>query len=86
VAALVLNDLVDSGTGTLRRPVQPRDLPAVVKAGLDCLAMLAGMQQGADPNGALHALLREAPEDVRTSVLHGLRSLSEWHEQNQGRR
>jgi hypothetical protein len=88
VAALVLNDLVDPATGTLKRPVQPRDLAPIAKVGIDCLAAAGGASpDGAgDPRAALAALMEHAPEDVRQRVLAGMRSLCEWSEQHKGHR
>jgi hypothetical protein len=53
---------------------------------IDALVFAHGLPPDGDPHGGLHGLLREAPEDVRGAVLQGLRALSEWQEQHQGRR
>ena len=86
-AAALLGDLLDPTTGLPKRPAQARDIQPLVRAGIDCLAAARGDNpEGGDPNGDLHKVLQEAPQDTRRVVLQGLHALSEWREQTDGRR
>lgn len=60
VAATMLNTLVDSQTGQIKVPVRARDVPAIAKCGIDCLAAASGtpLDGTADP----YATHRQAKE------------------------
>ena len=82
---LVLADLADPTTGQLRRKVAPRELPAIIKSALDCLAWAHGSSpEGSDPSTAVERVLHQAPEDVRVAVLRDMRASQQWAEQNRG--
>ena len=84
LAALTLNDLIDSKTGALRRPLEPRDLPPLMKSGAELLALACGTPTrivSTQDTAALEHCLRLAPEDTRRLVLQGLRALHDWQQE-----
>jgi hypothetical protein len=87
LAALTLNDVIDSKTGALRRPLEPRDLPPLMKSGAELLALACGTPThivSAQDNASLEHCLRLAPEDTRRLVLQGLRAALEWQQRHGG--
>jgi hypothetical protein len=87
VAALALNRYVNSETGELTEPLEARDLPRLMDAGATLLQLATHspttIVQTQDST-QLERILREAPDDVRTVVLRGLRAALDWQERSGG--
>jgi hypothetical protein len=90
VAAVALNQLI-AADGTVRRDVGPRELGPLIRACLQCLSWAHGSTSDAtsdagDPAAMVERLLHQAPDDTKSRVIQGLRTLYDWNEQHQGRR
>lgn len=87
LAAVALNSLVDAQTGAPKRPIQPRDLPALTKSAADLLLAASGVQAtallGTQDSTHIERCLREADSQTRETVLRGLRAALEWSERTQ---
>jgi hypothetical protein len=42
LAAMTLNDMIDSTTGELKRPLEPRDMPALMRVGAELVQLSIG--------------------------------------------
>jgi hypothetical protein len=88
VAALALTDLADPATGTLKRPIAPRELAPIVKAALDCLSWAytgVAPDEVSDPQAALRKVLDHADGDTKHKVVAGMSALMTWAEEHKGR-
>jgi hypothetical protein len=81
VAALALNRYINATTGELAEPLEPRDLPPLMKSGGELLQLACGIPTqivGTRDSTQLEHYLREAPEETRAVLLRGLRAALEW--------
>jgi hypothetical protein len=88
VAALALTDLADPATGTLKRPIAPREVGPLVKAGIEALSWAytgTAPEEGSDPQAALRRLLDHADSDTKQRVVADMSALMQWSEQHKGR-
>jgi hypothetical protein len=75
--------VVDPATGTLRREVPVRELPALMLAAAKLLQLATGMPTsipGAQDSTQLERMLRGADDGTRETVLRGLRAWLAWSE------
>ena len=85
LAACALNAMVDNTTGELKRPVEPRDLPQLMRAGGELLALATGAPTqiiGSGDATQLERCLRESDPETRQAVINGLRAALCWQERH----
>jgi hypothetical protein len=83
VVAVALGQFVDGRTGALKQDVPLRDIPHLMRAGAELVALATGSPTTIVGDGqtvALEKILRECEEETRTAILRGMRAALEWRE------
>jgi hypothetical protein len=88
LAAMTLNDMIDSATGELKRPLEARDLPRLMETGAHLLGLATGQPTSIVSNQAdstqLEHVLRHADEQTRLAVINGLKAALRWQQEHGG--